>query len=46
MAKKLIEEEEAVAISEIMLEVRRIFIEAKVKAKKEREGGRKRRAHH
>ena len=40
MAKKLTEEAEAVAITEIMLEARKVFIEAKVKAKKEREGGR------
>jgi hypothetical protein len=40
MAKKLTEEAEAVAITEIMLEVRRVFIDAKVKANKEKEGGR------
>ena len=40
MVKKLTEEAEAVAISEIMLEVRRVVIEGKVKAKKEKEGGR------
>ena len=40
MAKKLTEEAEAVAISDIMLEVRKVVIEAKGKAKKEREGGR------
>ena len=37
MAKKLTEEAEVVAISEIMIEVRRVMIEAKVKAIRERE---------
>ena len=39
MAKKLTEEAKAVAISEIMLEVRRMIVNVKVKAKRKWEGG-------